>query len=365
MTIAPTGPLYVLAEDAVLMWDVGRRSRVLVRATTGEKLSLDSSSPLPVVAHFFHTARPRSDIEPLLAALPGGREAFEMLVRHSFLRPVKESPVLRWDQPDPIDMALHTKAGWCGDEERHGREIWQRLAQEPPRTKTNSDVPSVPLPPPSPISLRLDRALASRRSHRRFADSGVSAQQLSTLLGHAAGLHGYLDAEPFADVLARPFPSGGGRHPLELFVLVRRPAPGVVPGIFHWNIVSNALARIGSPLDPATEIHLFADRTYCLEASVWLLFSAILARRAFKYERTVMRNILVEMGALVQNLYLVATAIGLAGCPFDVRRTPMEDFLNLDPVREPLLQGFAVGYPLDYVACHRKPLRRPASETDK
>jgi SagB-type dehydrogenase family enzyme len=180
-------------------------------------------------------------------------------------------------------------------------------------------------------------------------------------MNHAAGLHGYLPAEPFADVLARPYPSGGGRHPLEVYIIIRREATGLREGIFHLNSLHQKLELVGDALSNHDVQAIFRGREHYCTAPLLILWSALWRRRAFKYKHTVMRNILIESGALLQNLYLVATAMGLGACPFDVVRVPLEKILGLDPVTEPLLLGLAVGYPLDLVELKSQPQVIPSA----
>jgi SagB-type dehydrogenase family enzyme len=205
----------------------------------------------------------------------------------------------------------------------------------------------------------LDSALRLRRSYRDFGASALSLSQVSTLLNQAAGLQGYLPADPFADVLARPFPSGGGRHPLEIYVMVRRESAGLRTGIFHFNVLDMKLELVDKALSDLDARQIFRDREHYCSAPLLIMWSALWRRRAFKYKHTVMRNILIESGALLQNLYLVATAMGLGVCPFDVVQAPLEGFLGLDPVTEPLVLGLAVGYPLDWIELTEQPRSIP------
>lgn len=340
--------ILVLSPDVLLVWAPGNAHRRLLRTWTGHYIECANDAPHPVVAAFFHAPVSRAEFKKCLGGtLPGAEASLECLLRENFVVLAAELPPRTWRDPDPVDMAMHHQAGWPVDSERHGRDIVSRLEDEPPHAKAGPSDLQIPLPEPSRLALPLDQALSSRRTHRRFGYSPLDADQLSTLLWHTAGTQGYLSAPPFTDAQARPYPSGGGRHPLELYVVVRRPGTGLPAGAFHWDGVENRLAKVGTVPDETVERNAFEGRAYYLEAPVWIAWSAVLERRSFKYDRTVMRNILVESGAMLQNLYLCATALGLGACVFDVRREPIEGLFGIDPIREPLLHGLAVGYAAD------------------
>jgi SagB-type dehydrogenase family enzyme len=355
MTEAPDVQ-FVQAPDVLLMWAPGRRRRILVRTWTGEIVECPPDSTYPTVIGFFHAPRTvRQLCESLVPGLPNARDAFDVLCTRGFIVPAEKHMPLGWSDPDVADCAVHLQAGWTPDPEEQGRQIHSRLREEPARMKSWPALPIVQLPEPTRLGLPLDLALARRRTHRTFSPSPLSAEQLSSLLGHAAGVNGYLPAEPFADVQARPYPSGGGRHPLEVYAVIRRAGEELPTGCYHWDGIGRLLRRLAEPSSAEKECVLFSDRRDYLSAPAWLFVSGLWERRAFKYEGTVMRNMLIECGALLQNLLLTATGLGLAGCPFDVRRSPMEDLFGLDALREPLLLGVAMGYPADVVHVSASP----------
>ena len=336
-----------LARDVVLTTGVPGGGHVLLRTSTGRVLDPPSGCHA-AVAGFFCQARTVSAFRSAFTKIDGAMEALELLRAEHFVQPASDVSG-SWLEPPAIDFALHAQAGWSRDAAAVGRDIYSRLADEPARTRDWRHHPVVPLPPRARVALPLEQTLRRRRTHRSFGKSTLDGGQLATLLGHAAGVQGLLPAEPFRDVQVRPYPSGGARHPLEFYVVARTSAPDLPSGVHHWNAETGTLRSL-APAPPESVLRRrFEDRTYYLGASVWVLVSSIWQRRAFKYECNIMRNILLETGAVMQNLLLVATAMGLVGCPFDVRREPLEDLLGLDPLQEPLMLGVAFGYAADAV----------------
>jgi SagB-type dehydrogenase family enzyme len=357
----PLETFLVLSPDVILACEPDGLHYALIKTTTGTTLSCAPDSFLPLVAGFFHTPKRRGSLAkfaPPFATLKPN--PVEELLSYGFLEVCEKRIERRWDAVDPIDFALHRKAGWHEDPEASGREIFSRLQEEPPRFKIYPGAETVDLPPVSAVTMSLDAVLRLRRTQREFGKSPVSLSQISTLLHHAAGLHGYLPAEPFADVLARPFPSGGGRHPLEIYLIIRSDSVGLPAGIFHYNLLHQKLELINKKISDSDVQEIFRGREHYCSAPLLIMWSALWHRRAFKYRHTVMRNILVESGALLQNLCLVATAMGLGACPFDVVRIPLESFLGLNSITEPLLLGLAVGYPLDLVELTTQPRNVPS-----
>lgn len=360
----PWKTFLVLSSDVILACEPDGLHCALIKTTTGVTLSCAPDSCLPIVAGFFHAPKRReslAEFAPPFAALRPN--PVEELLSCGFLEVCdKEERIKRrWDAVDPIDFALHRKAGWHEDPEASGREIFSRLQEEPPRFKIYPAAETIDLPPASAVTMPLDTVLRLRRTQRDFGKSPVSLPQISTLLHHAASLHGYLSAEPFADVLARPFPSGGGRHPLEIYLITRSDSVGLQAGIWHYNILHRKLELINKKISDSDVQEIFRGREHYCSAPLLIMWSALWHRRAFKYRHTIMRNILIESGALLQNLCLVATAMGLGACPFDVVRVPLESFLGLNSITEPLLLGLAVGYPLDWVELTTQPKSVPSA----
>lgn len=343
----------VLHADTFVQWDPRAGERVLARSRTRCAVPCSLDLMLASAAYFFVTPHSRDDFDRAFGALDERRRdhLWSLLEANEFIIEIGDGWSARptWDEPASVDCATMWTAGWHGAAAEHGEAVLGRLDQEPPRLKSYDDAVSLPLPAARAPTMPLSTVLSLRRTHREYGVSAPSASTLSTLLFNAAGIQGTIDIAPFAPAYLRPYPSGGARHPLEIYVAMRWAGRDLPPGRYHWCPHGNVLTRIAPPIPAEREREIMRDQEYLLDAPVWLLVSAVTARRAFKYERAVLYNILLEAGALLQNLGIVAASIGLSGCPFEVHRHPMDDLFALDPLREPLLIGLAVGCPTDPV----------------
>jgi SagB-type dehydrogenase family enzyme len=194
---------------------------------------------------------------------------------------------------------------------------------------------------------RLDTALRRRRSSRSYAATGLSMAELSQLLCHSAAVTSSITT---AGVSFRPFPSGGGRHPLEIYVLAAR-IENLAPGAYWFDAHARTLVAAGAQDEGFARV--WAD----LGARVggWevappaiLLITAVFGRTAWKYEHLALALIYRDAGALLQNLYLVSAALGLVGCAIgggsEFRNAR---WLGLDPMAESQVAAFSVGRPAE------------------
>jgi SagB-type dehydrogenase family enzyme len=101
-------------------------------------------------------------------------------------------------------------------------------------------------------------------------------------------------------------PSGGGRHPTEVFVAVRS-ITGLTPGVYHYNPLRNSLDLINK--DPeALQLALCADT----EVSAAIMIVSNLERAMWRYrEPRSWRAILVDAGHVVHAFRFVLAAMGI------------------------------------------------------
>jgi SagB-type dehydrogenase family enzyme len=116
--------------------------------------------------------------------------------------------------------------------------------------------------------------------------------------------------------LRKVHPSGGSLHPLEIYVIAAD-CYGLNPGLYHYQASKHALSAIRG-LDRHVEEILFDARRSAAglpkHPPILLVVTARFRRTAWKYQSIAYRLILLEVGALYQTMYLVATAMNLAPC---------------------------------------------------
>jgi SagB-type dehydrogenase family enzyme len=156
-----------------------------------------------------------------------------------------------------------------------------------------------------------------------------------------------LDAALDLGVSKRPYPSGGGRHPIELYVLPFR-VEGLDSVAHHFDPFDHSLTQIAG-----TErfINRMMRNWQCddpiggsgLPAAA-ILLTACFERTMWKYEGLGLVLVYKDAGALLQTLHLQATALNLAG--HAVGGGPelaIATGLGLDPVEESYVGAFLVG----------------------
>lgn len=195
------------------------------------------------------------------------------------------------------------------------------------------------LPPPLPLPMTLEQALRARRSHRDFADSPVSLQELSTLLHVGYGVtFGARDGQEFRSV-----PSGGALYPLELYVAAAA-VEGIERGIHHYDPLRGSIGLLQGEdgLDRLRAASVYPEVTDA--AAVTVLVAGVFWRSRFKYGLRGYRFALLEAGHVVQNLLLAATALGLGSVPlggyYDRR---VDELLQLDGVNDSTIYAACVG----------------------
>jgi oxazoline/thiazoline dehydrogenase len=163
------------------------------------------------------------------------------------------------------------------------------------------------------------QVLKNRRSRREASRQPIVIGQLSEFLFRVAGVQRVLPANaetnPGYEHSMRPCPSAGAIHPIELYLTVGR-CKGLRPGLYRYNGYAHSLDEIG-PLGPSQKkLLMSACSAACLDTppDVLITLAARYQRIAWKYESIAYATILKEVGILMQQMYLVATALHLAPC---------------------------------------------------
>ncbi|MEO9322547.1 nitroreductase family protein [Nocardioides sp. C4-1] len=152
-----------------------------------------------------------------------------------------------------------------------------------------------PLPAPGPLEpADLGATMGRRRSTYRFAHGSPSRAQLAALLHHGVG------TAPRAGGLASITPYVVTRDGVR-WADLRRPVPSLVT------------VRAGDPTEyvrQSIDQPPFADRV-----PTWIALVADLAPSRDRYPARHYRTVHLDAGAALQNVLLVAAALGLATCP--------------------------------------------------
>src|ERR1017187_9980792 len=180
---------------------------------------------------------------------------------------------------------------------------------------------AIPLPRPAEDDVRsrdltLTQAMERRSSSRDHGREPLTIAQLGEFLFRCARVRGQYGPAAGMPYLAsdRPYPSGGGIHDLELYLIVSR-VQNLPAGVYHYAAGKHALELL-----PANEDALAILVRSAMQASaarnppqVLIKITSRFARMSWKYRSISYATTLKNVGVLYQTMYLVATALGLAG----------------------------------------------------
>lgn len=187
--------------------------------------------------------------------------------------------------------------------------------------------------------------LVRRRTCRSYdPDRAVTLDQLSTVLLYAYGEVGLASAAGIGKVLMKTSPSGGSRHPIEVYPCVMN-VDGVERGIYHYSVKDHELELVSrtNPRDRMSE--MCGDQAWTADASVVFFYTAMIERPMWKYPTPrLYRFIMTDLGHLSQSFYLLATWINLnAFFVGALREQAVEEELSVDWTREIVLGASGLG----------------------
>jgi SagB-type dehydrogenase family enzyme len=339
------------ASHLVLYWD--DELLVVHDYATGRSIKAD-----PFILQVLEQFGQWRALEHYLADVaPQARETAAQLVgalhRHGWLRG-------RGDPPDSAEQGFAEWKGWnpaAGffhtatkntrfveldqllDELAHQSKTWPM----PDPIKAYPGAELTPLPAPSQTG-EVPRTLRERRTWRRFDRQPVELSALSTLLHLTAGVQRWATAKGEGRVALKTSPSGGARHPIELYVLVRR-VRSIAGGVYHYAADRHVLERVpGSGEAPEFDEILPKQRWY-REAAALVLLTAVFERTRWRYHSPrAYRAILIEAGHVCQTFCLTATWLGLAPfCSMAIADGVAERLLGIDGISESVVYAAGVG----------------------
>jgi SagB-type dehydrogenase family enzyme len=188
--------------------------------------------------------------------------------------------------------------------------------------------------------------IRARSSARGLAPGPIELGRMATLLELAYGVTRPVEA----GVFPRPFrasPSAGALYPLELYVHSSQ-IEGQRPGIYHYSPAERRLRLIVDGDQSRRLGQCLVQPALAHEASMLVFVTAMFERATFKYGDRGYRFALLEAGHVVQNLSLVATALGMSvieiGGYFD---RDIDGLLSLDGLTHSTVCVVAIGTRID------------------
>ncbi len=250
------------------------------------------------------------------------------------------------DQLSPLELAFQrefTEGGYFPD----------RLTSKssPPPTKSYQISKSVPLKTHSSLPLQdLSSLLAHRHSTRAYTAKAMPLASLEKFLQLTARAYAWTETSLGASSL-RNYPSGGGRYPLELHLVVDN-VRGLSKGIYHYRPFTHRLDFLGAQTKYRQALQSVAAQRMASnpatdgQPAVLFLVTAVFTRSAWKYRGIPLQLILQEVGALYQTMCLVAESLNLAACPVGCfPERAVAEILGLDSHKESQVGFFTLGMP--------------------
>ena len=225
----------------------------------------------------------------------------------------------RWSHED---LALHhrSRLGW------HRRVVGASfrgagVCTSPPLLLAAGNLPAIALSRPGKDELdpSFFDVVEQRQSIRSYADTPLNLDQLGRLLWYTARIRRRFESnvksEQDYEACSRPVAGGGGLHEIDLYLTVRR-CSGLAAGLYRYDPQGHQLLRLSELSGACKQLlrEAWSSAGLTQEPDILITLAARYGRVSWKYEGIPYALILKHVGVIYQQLYLVATALGLAPC---------------------------------------------------
>lgn len=264
-------------------------------------------------------------------ALEEIRALFNLLLNIEALQPVQTEGIDREDEDPTLaqwefhDLLFYTRSRKGRHDQPSGGTYRFRGKFDPlPAMKPRMAEETISLYRPDLDFLKQNdlpftAVLEARRSIREYSQKPLSAKELGEFLFRAARVRKFQEADPqsghYHQTTDRPYPGGGAVYELELYPVINDCA-GIEPGLYHYDPFAHELVRLSGPTQDTERLIDDAYEASGLEHELGalIIIAARFQRFSWKYASMAYSVILKNVGVLLQNMYLVATAMGLAPC---------------------------------------------------
>jgi SagB-type dehydrogenase family enzyme len=172
-----------------------------------------------------------------------------------------------------------------------------------------------------------------RRSGRKFESTTCTLNILSSLLSLSIRENSQYKYDDGVTWSFRPYPSGGGLYPVDIYVAVYN-VESVDKGVYFYNPKKHSLTEIENNLSIREIEKAFPTLEDEINQSSFVVFLVSdLNKMAFKYQERAYRFALLECGHIAQNLLLSATNFKMNSFPAGAYMDDViNDFFQLDGV---------------------------------
>jgi len=191
-------------------------------------------------------------------------------------------------------------------------------------------------------NMPLIEAVRNRRSRRNFTQESLTLEELSFLLWVTQGVEKLIHN---GLVTIRTVPSGGAMHPFETYLLINR-VNGVDPGLYRYLALDHKLLKLFSEgVDLPSRINEASNgQTFVGESAVVFVWAVRPYRTEWRYGEDSLKDILISVGHICQNLYLACESIGAGTCAIVAyNQRLLDSFVGVDGEDEIALYLAPVG----------------------
>jgi SagB-type dehydrogenase family enzyme len=133
---------------------------------------------------------------------------------------------------------------------------------------------------------------------------------LSFLLWAMQGVHGFIRD---GTATTRTVPSGGARHPFEIYLFINR-VVGLQTGLYRYLALEHRLLFLYSEPNLADKVYKACYQEFVKNSAVVFILSVVPYRTEWRYSFLAHKVIAQEAGHICQNLYLACESIGAGAC---------------------------------------------------
>ncbi len=187
-------------------------------------------------------------------------------------------------------------------------------------------------------------ALISRRTCRSFKDQPISFDQFSNLLLWTWGKTEINDSNPNDLTLLKTSPSGGARHPIEVYPVVLN-IDNLKSGLYHYSVEKHSISMLKSGQFNESIVQICGGHEWLKNTAAVFLMTAVIDRSSWKYSHPhAYKVIYLDAGHLGQTFQLLSTEVGLQSfVTAAINSEIAENFLDIDGIEEFAVYSCAIG----------------------
>ena len=143
----------------------------------------------------------------------------------------------------------------------------------------------------------------------------------------------------------RTVPSGGGMHPYETYLVINN-IEGLKSGLYRYLAIEHKLLVLDTNESDLSEkiVEVCNGQAFIGKAAVVFIWTARPYRTEYRYGEDSLKDILMGVGHICQNLYLACEAIGAGTCAIVAyNQDELDKFIDVDGENEIALYLAPVG----------------------